>query len=183
LRIEGERFSAYLPGLTCSGAVSELTLVCMDGRQPWPLGIDNNGIEPGRNYFSTPEGLAFYTAAPLGTNAGARWVVVERDGTVRLLDASRRPLTALTTADEIAGMTAPCSQDTYVLAAALVDGREAVRLFQVTTDRVVPVASPVFLAGKLTALWTTSATTAMAVTRDGSGEGYDAFLVSVSCGT
>jgi hypothetical protein len=151
---------------------------------PWPVGIENTGLEAGRNYFLTPEGLPFYSAAALGARAGARWLVAGRDGTVRFLDGSRDAIAAGPSVDDVAAVSAPCDQESYILAGVLVEGHEAVRLLQVSDQRMVPVASPVFLPGKLTALWSTSAAaTVTAVTRDVSGDRYDAFLVTVSCGT
>jgi hypothetical protein len=183
LRVEGDRFTAFLPGVTCSGRLNDLTFECTDGRQPWPIGIDNSGLEPARNYFSTPEGLIFYSAAPLATDADARWLVADRNGMVSFLDGSRRPLTRVASADDVAGIAAPCDRESYVLATERSEGREAVRLFQVVRQRLVPVASPVFVPGTLTALWTTPAAMAViAVAHDASSERYEAFLATVSCG-
>jgi hypothetical protein len=182
LRVDGERVAVFLPGMICFAGVSELNFNCTEGRMPWPVGIENTGLEPGRNYYLTPEGLPFFSAAALGAKAGARWVVAGRDGTVRFLDDARTVIANGPTADDLAALSAPCDEESYVLAGIPVDGREAVRLFQVSDQRAVAVASPMFLPGKLTALWTMSATTAVAVTHDVSGERYDASLVTVSCG-
>ncbi len=182
LRVDGERFGVFLPGVTCSGNLNELTLDCADGRQPWPLGIDNGGVDPDRNHFSTPERFSFYSAAPISADGEARWLVADLNGTLSLLDGSRRPLARLGTADDVASIAGPCGPESYVVTAELSDGREAVRLFQVAGQRLVPIASPVFVPGKLTALWAApGATAATAVAHDMSAGRYEAFLVTISC--
>lgn len=183
LSVEADRFSAFLPGVACSGRVNDLTANCADGRHTWPLGIENSGLDPARNYFDTPEGFSFYSAASLGADADARWLVADRNGALSLLDGARRPLARVATADDVAGIAAACGAESYVVAAGLSDGRDAVRLFQVARQRLIPIGSPVFLPGKLTVLWAApGATTATAVAHDiGSGR-YEAFLATISCG-
>src|SRR5262245_55976705 len=69
LRASGNRFDLFLPAMTCTGRPDPLEISCIDGQQPWPIGVDNRGLEPGRNYFKTSEGTVFYNAAPLGAAA------------------------------------------------------------------------------------------------------------------
>jgi hypothetical protein len=183
LQVDDDRFVAFLPGLACAGRLSRAALDCAESRQPWPLGIDNNGLEPARNYFSTPEGLQFYGVAPLGANPDARWLVADRNGTLSFLDTARRFVASAVRADDVAGIAAPCAPDTYVVAADGSAGREALRLFQVARQRLVPAASPVFITGKLTALWAApGATTAIAIAHDMSDGRHEAFLATVACG-
>ena len=182
LHVEGDELDVFLPGVACAGLLSQLALECADGRRAWPLGIENSGLEPARNYFSTPEGLTFYSAAPLGAGADARWVVAEDDGTLSLLDGLRRPLARVATAGDVAGIAAACAPESYVVASELSGAREAVRLFQVARQRLVPIASPVFVTGRLTALWAApGATTATAIAHDMSGGRYEAFLATLAC--
>lgn len=183
VRVEDDRFSVFLPGVACAGRLGSLALECTESRQPWPLGIDNNGLEPGRNYFSTPEGLQFYSAAALGADADARWVIADRNGGLSVLDSFRRPLSRVATADDVAGIVATCAPENYILASELSAGRDAIRLFQVVRRRLVPIAAPAFVTGKLTALWSEpGATAATAVAHDMSSGRYEAFLATVSCG-
>ena len=183
LRVEGDEFAALLPGVACSGRLGELTLACAESRPPWPLGIENSGLEEARNYFNTPEGFSFYSAALLGADAGARWLVADRNGTLSVLDAGRRPLARVGTAGDVAGIVAPCGTDSYVIAAELSGEREAVRLFQVARQRLVPIGSPVFVTGKLTAMWAAPAAAAATVVgHDITSGRYEAFLATVSCG-
>ena len=183
LRVDDDQFSVFLPGVACSGRLSSLVLECADSRQPWPLGIENGGLEPGRNFFTTPEGVQFYSAAALGADADARWAIADRNGWLSLLDSSRQLLARVTTADDVAGISATCAPENYVMATEPSAGREAVRLFQVVRRRLVPVTAPVFVTGKLTALWSgPGATVATAIAHDMSGGRYEAFLATVSCG-
>jgi hypothetical protein len=183
LLVEGNALGVYLPGMACSGILSDLVVECTADRRPWPLGIDNTGMEPARNYFNTPEGLPFYSAALLTGDAGARWLVSERNGALTLLDDGRRPLVRVAAADDVAAVSTACGPESYVVATESADGREAIRLFHVTRQRLVPVGSPVFATGTLTALWSSpGATAATAVTRDASGGRYEAFLATVACG-
>jgi hypothetical protein len=183
LQVDGDRLNVFLPGMKCTGALSDLALECMDGTLPWPLGIENTGLEPARNYFATPEGLQFYSAAPLRASAEARWLVADRTGALRLLDSSRRSVTVVGRAEDVSPVAAPCDQDSYVLAAGRADDRQTVQLFRVAGQRLVSVGSAVVLSGRLTALWTAPAETrAVAVIHDVSSNRYEAFLATVSCG-
>lgn len=183
LHVEDDRFSVFLPGVTCSGRMNSFALDCTESRQPWPLGIENTGLEPARNYFSTPEGLQFYSVAALGANADARWVIADRNGGLSFLDSFRRPLSRVAIADDVAGVVATCAPENYVVASELSGGRDALRLFQVVRRSLVPIGAPVFMTGKLTALWPgPGATSATAIAHEMSGGRYEAFLATVSCG-
>ena len=63
LQLRGDAMEAFLPGVTCRGTISPFALRCADEIEPWPIGVQNGGIAPSRNTFSTPEGLAFFDAA------------------------------------------------------------------------------------------------------------------------
>jgi hypothetical protein len=184
LKVEGDRFVAFLPGVICSGSVNELAVQCADGRQPWPLGLENTGLVPARNYFDTPEGLSFYSAAALGAEADARWLVADRNGSLSLLDADRRPLVRVApAADDVVAITSACGAESFVIAAGPSDGRASLQLFQVARQRMISIGFPVFAPGKLTALWAApGATAATAVAHDISGGRYEAFLITLSCG-
>jgi hypothetical protein len=183
LSVEDDDFKLFLPGITCSGRLNQPTLGCAEGRQAWPLGLENNGVEPGRNHFSTAEGVTFYNAATLGVDSGARWLIADRSGTLSFLDSSRQLLSRAGTAEDVVGVAAPCAPDTYVIAGEPSEGQDALRLFQVVRQRLIPVAAPVFVTGKLTALWAApGANAATAIAHDVSSGRYEAFLVSLSCG-
>jgi hypothetical protein len=131
-------------------------LTCTDGQQPWPIGGDNKGLDPGRNYFKTLDGAVFYNAAPLGAGAN----------------------------DDAIALLATCAPETYVASVSRGDdpGRDLLRLAYVVDGRLVETASPVVLPGVLTALWPQpDRMSAVAVTHDVTSRRYDAFQATVSC--
>jgi hypothetical protein len=143
-----------------------------------------------RNYFTTPEGLAFFGAASLGPDAGARWLLTGQDGRLLFLDASRRTIESGAAAgDDVAGVNGVCAAGTYVLLSSRaaggssIDRAEALRLFHVVGRRLIPAASPFILPGPLTALWAApGSSTATAVSHDTNADRYEAFQIAVTCG-
>jgi hypothetical protein len=156
IRASGNRFEVFLPVMTCTGRTDPLEMSCTDGQRPWPIGVDNKGLEPGRNYFKSAEGTIFYNAAPLGAAA----------------------------TDDAISLTTACAPGTYVAAVAQ-SGRERgdlLQLSRVTDGRLVQAASPVSLSGVLTALWAQpDQTAALVVTHDVQVGRYDAFQATISC--
>src|SRR5262245_53928093 len=75
LRVTASEISGFLPAVSCNGRMRPLSVTCGASESSWPLGLDNAGIVGNRNYFLTPEGFAFYGAAPLGGSAPERWLV------------------------------------------------------------------------------------------------------------
>jgi hypothetical protein len=157
VRADEGRFDLFLPAMTCTGRPNPLEISCTDGQRPWPIGIDNSGLEPGRNYFRTPAGAVFYNAAPLGAGAN----------------------------DDAIGLAATCAAGTYVVAVSSggrSDGGDLLQLSRVTDGRLVQAASPMVLPGVLTALWSQpDQTSAVVVTHDVGGGRYDAFQTTISC--
>jgi hypothetical protein len=186
LRLDGTTVDALLPGVVCRANVDSLNLTCADEQQAWPLGVENTGLAVGRNYFTTPEGLAFYGAASLTPEADARWLVTAPEGRLLFLDSGRRALeSAASASDDVAAVDAACSPGSYVILSARAGpgtGAEALQLFEVIGRRLVPAASPVILPGPLTALWAApGARTATAVSRDTSSGRYAAFQIAIIC--
>ena len=157
LRASGNRFDLFLPAMTCTGRPDPLEITCIDGQQPWPIGVDNRGLEPGRNYFKTSEGTVFYNAAPLGAAAN----------------------------DDATGLAAACAPGMYVAAVSpsgRLDSGDLLQLSRVADGRLVQAASPVSLPGVLTALWAQpDQTSAVVVTHDVRAGRYDAFQTTISC--
>jgi hypothetical protein len=180
----GERVDVFLPGIACAGRLNALDLTCNISRQPWPFGIENTGLAPARNYFSTPEGLAFYGAAPFA-DAGARWVVADRGGALQILDDARRVVATVGTADDVVALRARCGPDTYLVTASrtsAAEGSDALRLSRPIGRRLIASASPFIVPGTLTALWATPDPTVVTVITHNVNAGrYDAFQASLSC--
>jgi hypothetical protein len=181
LRVSGQRFDAYLPGVVCRGGLDPLTADCAERAEAWPIGLDNSGVVKARNHFATPEGLEFYGAATLGDGADGRWVVAARDGSLRLLDPARRSQADLGAGGDIAGVVAPrCGAGTYLIATSN-DG-DALQPFRLDSRRLVAAASPVALNGTVTALWAApGAAEAMVVTHDAAAGRYAAYRATISC--
>jgi hypothetical protein len=193
VRVDGTMIEALLPGVICRANLESLNPTCADEQQPWPLGVENTGMGAGRNYFTTPEGLAFFSAAALGPAADARWLLTTPGGRLLFLDGSRRTIeSSAAMGDDVAGVSVSgpaCPVGTYVIlssradGAAAVDDVEALRLFLVIGRRLTAAASPVVLRGPLTALWAApGSTTATAVSRDTTTGRYEALQVSITCG-
>jgi len=193
LRLNGTGLEAFLPGVICRANLDALNLACADEQQPWPLDIDNTGMAAGRNYLTTPEGLAFFGAASIGPDADARWVLTALDGRLLFLDASRRTIeSSAAVGDDVAGIDGGCAAGTYILLSSRAggssspgsnDGADALRLFHVVGRRLTPVTSPFILPGPLTALWAAPGSgTATAVAHDTNTGRYDAFQVAITCG-
>jgi hypothetical protein len=188
LRIAGSSLDAYLPGVVCRATLESFNVSCADERQPWPLPIDNTGIAGGRNYFTTPEGLTFYAAAPLGPEAGARSLLVGDRARLMLVDDGRRALdAAVGEADDVAGVTG-CDGSAFVLLSSRGesnDGRDVLRLVRLVDRRLVQAAPSLVMPGAVAALWPATApvgATVTAIVRDVSSGRYDAIQIDVACG-
>jgi hypothetical protein len=185
LRVEGNVVEAWLPGAACTGAVAPLAVTCAELQRPWPIGIENGGLDAARNHFTTPEGLAFYSAAPLGGAAGARWLVADRDGALMWLDAARRVLGIATFGDDVAGLAAACGADSALVSIQRAPGTDGdvLQMYLAIRRRLVPAGTPLALAGHVTALWSTpGADAATVVVHDSGGARYEAFQISIACG-
>ena len=182
LRLDGALIDVFLPGMVCR-AGEGTRLACADERQPWPIGIDNTGVEANRNYFYTPEGVAFFAAAPLGADANARWLVAGPNGALLLLDENRRSVATIASGDDVAALNAPCAGPVVLVASSgRGDRPDTLRLFHVVHRQLVPAAAPVELPGRFTALWAApGASVATAVARDAGAERYDAFQIRLAC--
>lgn len=184
LRAVGERIEVFLPGVTCVGSLALNDLACTEGRQPWPIGIENSGLDVMQNVFTTRDGLAFYAAAVLGSDAGARWLVGTREGTLVMLDDAGRPVGTAAAGDDLAGLIDRCRSASHVVvrSAATNGAGDALGLFQVNGRRLVAEASPVVLPGVLTALWAPpGATVGTVIAHDAENGRYDAFQISIAC--
>jgi hypothetical protein len=185
LRLDGATLTAWLPGAVCRGAPDLVRFACADEHgTAWPIGIENTGIDAARNYFYTPEGLPFYSAASLDRDADARWLVVANTGELRFLDAARRTVGASASGGAVAGLETPCGTGAHVLvSSSTTENRsEALRLWRVVKRQLVPSAPPIDVPGRLTALWSSpGATVATAITQNASGDRYEAFFIRVAC--
>ena len=178
-------FEAYLPGAVCRGTVEPFAVSCVEQQAPWPVGFDNQGMVPGRNYFSSPGGM-FYAMASLEADAGAKWLAATRDGSLVLLDASGAAMNSpRAVGDDVARLNNGCAPGSHVLVPApgVETNGDAIRLFRVADRHLQAATPPTILSGTLTAMWSAAdASTATVVSHNMTTGGYDAFQVRVSCG-
>lgn len=155
VRVDGGRLDLFLPGVVCTGRIDPLEAACSDRHQAWPIGVENTGLEPGRNYFRASDGATFYNVAPLGAAVN----------------------------DDAIALRATCAGGTFVVSVSGSESRgDVLRLSRVADDHLVQAASPVVLPGVLTALWPQpDQTSALVVTHDVDAGRYDAFQASISC--
>jgi hypothetical protein len=186
LGMDGATVTAWLPGSVCRGSADLVRFVCADEHAAaWPIGIGNTGVDAARNNFYTPEGLPFYSAAPLGPDPDARWLVVAATGELLLLDAARRTVGTAEYGDAVVALDTVCATGTHVLVASSAKDEhrsEVLQLWRVVKRQLVPVATPIGVQGRLTALWPVpGSAAATAVTHDAAAERYEAFHVRIAC--
>ncbi len=186
LRSDDRTVTAWLPGVTCSGSADLSRFACADERGvPWPIGIENTGVDAARNYFYTPEGLPFYGAAALGADADPRWLVVSGSGELLFLDAARRTIEASAAADDVVALETSCAPAAHVVVASSTLGenrRDELRLYRVAKRQLVPESAPIEVPGRLTALWSgPGSVVATAIAQDMTSERYEAFHIRIGC--
>jgi hypothetical protein len=187
LRAGPGTFDAFLPGVTCRGRLRPLAVACSEEREAWPIAIDNDGIAATRNYFLTPEGFAFFSAASVPQDGRPRWLAVDRVGVMTFLDDRRSVSARAGTAEDVVALRSQCGGP-YVAAATHAEAppggefnADDIRLFRVAGDRLNPISS-VPLAGIETALWPDADAATLVVRNVAEGSSrYEAFHVSLSC--
>jgi len=192
-------FDAYLPGMICrSTNASPLTLNCLRSDDPWPLQTEDLGVSaffaPARNFFTgalvpgigqQKSAPAFYSAAALLRNKYTLWILAGVDGQLHLLDGLNHQVAAnVHWGSDLAGLHAACRQDWQVLAASAGSGPgDSLQVFEFPDREPVPVSGPLELTGPITALWpSSSADSAIAISRDSETGNYDAVQLTLTCG-
>jgi len=183
--LDGEAIDVRLPGMACRAAANAGTLACADENQPWPIALDNSGIDATRNYFTTREGLPFFGAAAVDSGSNPRWLVADLSGSLALLDSTRRVTATVGSADDVVAVGAACVSAPHVLvstASSRQPNSDTLRLLRLAGQRTIASSSPLEIAGAVTALWSDrTASTATAVVRDPSGERYEALHIAIAC--
>ena len=186
LVVVGNGFEAFLPGRSCRGTLDPFDLACSDGRAPWPLGIENDGLADGRNFFTSPRVPPFYSVAPVSQPGESAWLVSAVDGGLRLVDSRFHVVGSFAgRGDDVVGLSGECvaDQPTVLVGQESPDGGGgSVRAFELGNGHLVPLANPVSLPGELLALWPARAgSAALAVVHNLGLDRYEAFLVRLSC--
>lgn len=184
LLMDSGRFHVFLPGTDCTAQFGPLRMNCFERRVPWPLSeVPNGGLEPGRNYFTTPEGMTVYGGAIIATD-GEGFIVADSQGRLTQLDVNRRPVADLGAGDDVVPLRAirPCPRaGSYYLAASHRPDGDVLRVFVVERGRFVPATPDFPLPGAFTALSSVEGKT-FVITRLSGADRYDAFQADISCG-
>jgi hypothetical protein len=200
LHLTGTSFQAFLPGMACGGAAEpSLSMECQAGDEPWVLESGSRAtllanFAAGRNHFdgrvATETGLRktiapFYSAASVDEPGRPLWLLAMLDGRAQIFDAGLDPVGAVPSwGSDIAGTEASCGGGSQVLATRPGDAGEpdAIQAFAIVNRAATPLTAPVQFAGPVTALWPSSATSALAVARDPLTGRYAAYVITVVCG-
>ena len=207
LRVTGASFKAYLPGTLCSGTLEPLTLTmhsmeCRATEEPWVLESGSRAVllanfAPQRNHFDgrvvTQTGhrktvAPFYSAAAVEDQGHQFWLLAMLDGHTQIYDAALGPADGAaggmpTWGSDIAGTDARCGGGSQVLATRPGDAGQpdAVQAFAVLNRVPMPLTAPLEFTGPVTALWTSTGSSAVAVVHDVAAGKYAAYLLSVLC--
>ena len=199
LRLMGDRVQAFLPGVVCNGLVqTALAVECHASDEPWVLESGSRAIllanfAANRNYFDgrvvMQNGLRrsvarFFSAAAFEETGGLSWLVTLVDGKTQILDASFDPAGEIAGwGSDIAGLGASCNGGSPILATRPGDADEpdAVQAFTIVNRTAVPVAPPVPFPGPVTALWSSSSGSVLAVSRDPATSRYAAYVLTMVC--
>jgi len=200
LRVSGATFQAFLPGMVCGGAAEpSLSIDCRPGDEPWVLESGSRAtllanFTATRNHFdgrvATQTGLRktiapFYSAASVEEQGRPLWLLAMVDGRTQIFDAWLDPVGAIASwGSDIAGTEASCGGGAQALATRPGDAGEpdAIQAFAIVNRAAAPLTAPVEFAGPVTALWPSSATSALAVARDPLTGRYAAYVITVVCG-
>jgi hypothetical protein len=191
-------FDAYLPGTFCrSSATAPLTLTCYDSDDPWPLSAEETSVRafftPFRNFFtgalspaigkvaSVP---AFYTAAALPRSNYTLWILAGVDGSVYMVDGiAAQLIRGAKWGSDVAAVRSACGTGTQLLVSENGDPeRDSLRAFEIA-DREPSIASAALeFDGRITALWADAGSAIAIVRRQDTGL-YEAYRISISCGS
>lgn len=193
-------FDIHLPGVICRSSTSApLALACNDSDDPWPLTTDETGprafFTPARNFFtgafSPPigkiaNGPSFYSAAALPRSGYTLWILAGVDGSIHLLDGmTDQVLRNLRWGSDLAAVHSACGTGTQLLVSETGDpAQDSLRAFEVPDRDPVASSAPVEFDGTIVSVWPEgSGTTAIAIVKREDTGWYEAYRISVACGS
>jgi len=200
LRINGGAFKAYLPGLTCTGALEPSpSIECRPSDEPWTLDMGSRGVllanfAAGRNYFdgrvTTGNGgrkalAPFYAVATAEENGRAYFAVAMVDGRTQILDVALSPSGSIAGwGSDLAGTEARCGGGSQILTTRAGEAGEpdAVRAYGIVNRTAAPLSPALELPGPVTALWSLGGNAVLAVVRDAVSGKYQAYSITVDWG-
>jgi hypothetical protein len=193
-------FDVHLPGTVCRyGANPPLTLACNDSDDPWPLTADDGGVRafsaPARNFFTgalspgigkVSNGPSFYSAAALPRSGYTLWVLSGVDGSIHMLDGmTDQVIQGVKWGSQLAAIRSSCGTGAQLLVSEAGDPeQDSVRAFEIPDRDPVVASSPVEFDGPVVALWAEgSGNGAIAIVKRRDTGWYEAYRISVSCGS
>ncbi len=203
-------FDVYLPGTFCrSSAVAPLTLTCNDSDDPWPLTPEDGSVRAffagARNFFTgaLSPGIgkvsnvpSFYSAAALPRSSYTLWVLAAVDGSLHLVDGMvDQVIRGEKWGSDLAAVHSNCGTGTQILVSESENvgrgdsergspERDGLRAFEIPDRDPVAASAAVEFDGRIVALWLeSSGTSATAIVKRKDPGWYEAYRVSVSCGT
>ena len=201
LRWNGAGFQVYLPGTLCSGVVEPaLTVECRPSEEPWVLESGSRAMLlanflPSRNYFdgrvTSQTGLRkavapFYSAASVEEQGRPLWLLAMVDGRTGIFDSTLEAAGSIASwGSDIAGADTRCGGGSAVLATRPGDGSgpDAIQAFSIVNRSPVPLTAAVDFPGPVVALWPSGGNSAVAIVRNLTSGRYEAYLLTVSCGS
>jgi hypothetical protein len=188
---------AFLPGVVCRTAPGGLNgLTCGESGDPWPLSTQVSlaaFFAPTRNFFTgaLAPGVGqrtsitkFYSAGLIVRPNTTQWVVSETDGSVHLIDATSDQTLRVAWGSDVTGVRSSCGSGSQILATQAAGGSgDSIRAYEVSDRDAAPVSSAIDVDGPITALWTEPrSTSAIAIYKNATTEGYEAFRLALGCG-
>lgn len=204
LFLRGGGFTAYLPGIRCSGTVRpSLTGQCFASDDPWPLlgttageGAPAAFFASARNHFSgvltgsvaASSVVPFFSAARLGDGGSALWAFSGTDGFTRLyirMDGNSPPLRTVTSlGSDLAAVKSECGAGWQLLVTGDGDENSAdvLQAFEMRNREATAVSDKLNFDGPIKALWPAEPGAVTVIVRDPGKESYEAYSISVNCG-
>ncbi len=188
-------FTAYLPGVSCAGAVQpQFRAECRAG-YAWPL---TNAVSAGFGHLNAFTGElvpplgskeklpAFYSAAPVQHAEDTGWLLALMDGHTRLIGPNGETLATFGgSGSDLATVQSGCGAGSQVLATRPSDpaGPDGIQAFEITAREPVEAAPALEFPGPVTALWTAAdGRSATAVINNLKTGKYEAYSLTVTCG-
>ena len=193
-------FDVDLPGTVCrSSATPPLTLVCNDSDDPWPLTADDGGVRaffaPARNFFTgalspgigkVSNAPSFYSAAAVPRSGYTLWILAAVDGSIHMLDGmTDQVIRGAKWGSQLAAVHSSCGSGTQLLVSEAGDPeQDSARAVEIPDREPVVASSPAEFDGLVVALWTEgSGNGAIAIVKRRDTGWYEAYRISVSCGS
>jgi hypothetical protein len=190
LLASGTVFTAWLPGVVCSGtAQPQLSAECHESQEPWPIAPGAIAVfSTARNFFEGRVAIGswgahelppFYSAAP----AGDAWVFAGDGGRARIYTRSWEPGGAIDHwGADLAGVQTPCGPRILATRPTGIAEPDAIQPFELVEGMAKTAGPAQEFPGPITALWA-AGSLATAVSRDLQTGRYAAYSLAPACGS